>query len=194
MKQHSHPGSNTPTHTDLNEVIRSAATLTRNQWKYVCDVDLDLHKGECPVECFPAELGQVFINLLNNAADAIAAKIEKAGAGFGTITIRTRREDQQVNIEFEDDGCGMSDVVRQKAFDPFFTTKDVGKGTGQGLHISYKVIVDMHHGSIHVESTPDVGTLFRISLPLEQTRVDVERPSDPTEVDPSQDLVASSTA
>jgi two-component system NtrC family sensor kinase len=110
------------------------------------------------VECFISQLNQVFMNVLANAAQAID--------GEGTITIRTSRAGaDRVQVEIADTGRGMTPEVQQKIFDPFFTTKDVGEGTGLGLAISHGVI-DKHRGRIEVDSTPGVGTCFRIDLPV----------------------------
>lgn len=101
-------------------------------------------------------LNQVWTNLLDNSADA-------AGVG-GTIQIHTRQEDDQVVIEIEDNGQGIPEEIRSRIFEPFFTTKSQGDGTGLGLDIVWRIIVDEHHGTIEVESEPG-RTLFRVCLP-----------------------------
>jgi len=112
-----------------------------------------------PVTCSPSQVNQVFLNLINNAAQAIES-------GHGVITLTTRREGaDRVAVEVEDNGKGIAPEVLPRIFDPFFTTKDVGKGTGLGLAIAYK-IVEQHGGRIDVESTVGVGTKFTIVLPL----------------------------
>jgi two-component system, NtrC family, sensor kinase len=88
------------------------------------------------------------------------------------ITVRTRTADNQIVIEVQDTGCGIPHEIRNRIFDPFFTTKDVGKGTGQGLAICYNIVVNLHHGTLDVESTPDIGTCFIVTLPLSQQRND----------------------
>jgi signal transduction histidine kinase len=87
----------------------------------------------------------------------------------GLITVRTTRNDTFVFIEVEDNGQGMSEEVLQKVFDPFFTTKDPGKGTGLGLSVSQKIIQD-HGGSLTVISSVGMGSIFKISLPITQTK------------------------
>ncbi len=109
------------------------------------------------VNCFPGQINQVFINILNNAAQAIE--------GQGTIWIKTHVANGFAEISIKDSGIGMSEETKNRIFDPFFTTKDVGIGTGLGLSISYGII-EKHHGTITVDSTPGVGTQFTIRIPL----------------------------
>jgi signal transduction histidine kinase len=111
-----------------------------------------------PVKCLPAQLNQVFMNLIMNACDALE--------GRGTIRIRTRAVPAGVLLEFEDDGPGIPEEMQRRIFDPFFTTKPVGQGTGLGLSISHG-IVERHGGTLGVECPPRGGTIFRITLPLE---------------------------
>jgi PAS domain S-box-containing protein len=114
-----------------------------------------------PVACSPAQLNQVFLNLLVNAMQAIEATRRPTGR----IEISTRAEDGQVIIEIADDGCGIPPEAVSKIFDPFFTTKKIGEGTGLGLSITHSIVQD-HNGEIEVESKPDVGTRFRVILPI----------------------------
>jgi len=145
---------------DLNAAMQSTLNVVRNELKYKAEVVLEL--GEIPhVDCVPAQINQVFMNILVNAAQAIPE--------HGRITVRSGMSGERVWFEIEDTGRGMSEAVRQRIFEPFFTTKPVGKGTGLGLSISYDIVVKKHHGSIDVESEPDKGTLFRIWLPVDPT-------------------------
>jgi signal transduction histidine kinase len=113
-----------------------------------------------PITCSPSQINQVFLNLINNAAQA-------TGAGQGVIQLSTRREGAgHVAVEVADNGKGIPPEVLPRIFDPFFTTKEVGKGTGLGLSIVYK-IVERHGGSISVDSTVGVGTRFTVVLPLQ---------------------------
>jgi two-component system NtrC family sensor kinase len=121
-------------------------------------------------DCLPAEINQVLLNLIVNAADAIADKVGESGERKGMITVRTRTEENHIVIEVQDTGCGIPHEIRDRIFDPFFTTKDVGKGTGQGLAICYNIVVNLHHGTLDVESTPGVGTCFIVTLPISQQR------------------------
>jgi two-component system NtrC family sensor kinase len=116
--------------------------------------------GDLPlVECIPSQINQVFMNLLVNAANAIAQR--------GTITLRSGREDDQVWISVTDTGIGIPAEQLSKIFDPFFTTKPIGQGTGLGLSVSYG-IVNKHGGHIHVDSQPGQGTTMTISLPIKR--------------------------
>jgi signal transduction histidine kinase len=166
MKEFSHPGGGERIPSDLNRAIESTVTITRNRWKYVAELELDLDPDMPSVWCFPADMNQVFLNLIVNAADAIADKVGDGGETMGRITVRSRAAGDKVVIEVEDSGCGIPEPIRNRIFDPFFTTKDVGKGTGQGLAICYNAVVNKHDGSLTVESTPGVGSLFRITVPV----------------------------
>ena len=118
--------------------------------------------GEIPaIECFPGELNQVFLNIIINAVHAI----EDAGKGRGKITVITKPTETGVEVRIGDTGTGIPAEVRDHIYDPFFTTKDVGKGSGQGLNIAYRIIKQQHGGSIGFETEVGVGTTFIINLP-----------------------------
>jgi signal transduction histidine kinase len=168
MKEFSHPGHEDKVGVDLNNAVCSTMTITRNRWKYVAELELDLDPDLPTLHCVPAELNQVLLNLIVNAADAIADKVGENSGQKGIITVRTRRDDDHVVIVVADTGCGIPDEIRNRIFDPFFTTKEVGKGTGQGLAICYNVIVNKHHGSIDVRSVPGMGTRFIVRIPLDK--------------------------
>jgi len=175
MKEFSHPGGATMKRIDLNESVRSAATVSRNRWKYAAELELELDPDLPNVDCLPAEINQLLLNLIVNAGDAISEKIGENSERLGCITVRTRADRDHVVIEVEDNGCGIPDAIRNRIFDPFFTTKDVGKGTGQGLAICYKIAVDMHHGTLAVASTPGAGTCFTVTVPIAQQIVTEHR-------------------
>jgi signal transduction histidine kinase len=119
--------------------------------------------GDIPeVECYAGKLNQVFMNILTNGIQAIQAK--GLPAGEGSITVQTRHTEKDLIIRFTDNGIGMSEEVKNKIFDPFFTTKDVGEGTGLGMSIVYSII-QMHEGSIEVDSTEGVGTHITLTIP-----------------------------
>jgi PAS domain S-box-containing protein len=165
MKEFSHPGQDR-TPTDINHAIANTITVATNEWKYVARIATDLDSTLPPVPVIPGEFNQVILNLVVNAAHAIA---EARGAGEnlkGTIHIVTRQVGGWAEICVSDDGCGMSRQVQQKIFDPFFTTKPVGKGTGQGLSIAHNVIVQRHDGTIAVSSEAGRGTTFTVRIPL----------------------------
>ncbi len=142
---------------NLNAALESTLNVVWNELKYKADIVREL--GDLPdIVCVPAQINQVFMNLLVNAAQAIPQ--------HGTITLRSGVTQDHAWFEIEDNGCGMSEAVQKRIFEPFYTTKPVGKGTGLGLSISYDIIVKKHHGQMDVRSTPGKGTCFRISLPL----------------------------
>ena len=167
MKEFSHPGPIEKMPIDINRAIESTITVSKNEWKYVADVTTDLDQDLPPVSCVAGEFNQVMLNLIVNAAHAIA-EVAKASGTKGSIHICTRMAGPSVEIRVKDTGCGIPHTIRNKIFDPFFTTKPVGRGTGQGLAIAHSVIVQKHHGAIEVESEPGQGTTFVIQLPLER--------------------------
>jgi signal transduction histidine kinase len=113
-----------------------------------------------PVPGYPAELNQVWTNLIDNAVGAMGQT--------GTLTIRTVRDGDRLCVEIADTGPGIDPEIRPRIFEPFFTTKPVGEGTGLGLDISYRIVVEKHHGDIRVESRPG-DTRFRVLLPLTES-------------------------
>lgn len=163
MKGFSHPGSDSFQDVNLNTALESTLIVSRSEWKYCAE----LATAYCPdlplVKCLPGELNQVFLNLIVNAAHAMQDS-QKTG-NKGTLTVRTGFDDKHVFVEIGDTGTGIPKAIREKVFDPFFTTKGVGKGTGQGLAISYSIVVDLHHGSISFETTEGAGTTFCVTLP-----------------------------
>ena len=142
-------------HANLVKGLESTLNIVQNEIKYKATVVKELQPLP-DVPCLPTQLNQVFMNLLVNAAQAIADK--------GTITLRSGCDESKVWIEVGDDGCGMSTAVQSRIFEPFFTTKPVGKGTGLGLSVSYS-IVRKHRGTIELDSAPGRGTTFRVVLP-----------------------------
>ena len=165
MKEFSHPGTKEKTPLDLNHAIESTITVARNEWKYVSDVETDFDVSLPPISCQPGEFNQVILNLIVNAAHAIADVIAKGGPEKGKIRIQTRNCPEWVEIRVQDTGSGIPEKVRARIFDPFFTTKEIGKGTGQGLAIARSVVVDKHDGTIHFETEEGKGTTFIIQLP-----------------------------
>jgi two-component system, NtrC family, sensor kinase len=141
---------------DLNAGIESTLNVVRHEVKYKAEVVLALTPLPA-VLCLAAQLNQVFMNLIVNASHAIVER--------GTITLSSGTQDSWVWLQVEDTGCGMRDEVRRRIFEPFYTTKDVGKGTGLGLSLSFS-IVQKHGGAIQVNSTPGVGSKFRVWVPI----------------------------
>jgi len=167
MKEFSHPGESHQENVNINELIQSTITIATNEWKYVSRVETNLDKSIPALSGDSQLLGQVILNLIVNAAHAIADVVKEKG-GLGLIKISTNYDSEWVVIKIKDSGTGIPDEIKDKIFDPFFTTKEVGKGTGQGLAISYSAIVDKHHGEIEIESEVGKGTTFIIKLPLKQ--------------------------
>jgi signal transduction histidine kinase len=165
MKELAHPGEGAKASTDINALIETAVTITRNAHKTVAEIEKDL--GDIPnALTYKNELCQVFINLIVNAAHAIETARE-SGPVAGRIVVRTRQENGSILICISDNGCGIPPAALEKVFDPFFTTKAVGKGTGQGLALARTAIIDKHGGEIDVDSAVGSGTTFKITLPLE---------------------------
>jgi signal transduction histidine kinase len=146
--------------------------VARNELKYVAEVETDF--GDLPlVVCHLADLNQVFLNLLVNAAQAIGTVMKVTGEK-GRIRVRTRAEGNSVLVSISDTGCGIPPEIRARVFDQFFTTKEVGRGTGQGLALARSIVVEKHGGRIAFEPNPPQGTIFTVSLPI--GRADVGLP------------------
>jgi signal transduction histidine kinase len=166
MKQFAHPDTSEMTAVDLNAAIQSTLVIARNEYKYVADLALDL--GELPaVVCHAGEINQAILNVVVNAAHAIAGVVGDTGAR-GTIAVTTRVDGDHAVVAIRDTGGGIPEAIRDRVFDPFFTTKDVGKGTGQGLAIVRSVIVDKHGGTVAFASEPGVGTTFELRVPIDR--------------------------
>jgi len=170
MKEFSHPGSREKAPTDINKAISTAITVCRNEWKYVAEVTTDLDPELPLVPCVSGEINQVLLNLIVNAAHAVADVVGEQPTEKGRITIGTRRVGNEAEITVKDTGCGIPEAARSRVFDPFFTTKEVGKGTGQGLAIARSVVVEKHGGRIYFETETGKGTTFVVRLPFESAR------------------------
>ena len=168
MKDFSHPSQGEKEPVDLAQAIETTLTVARAEWRHVADVSTEFDSSLPSVPCVRDELNQVILNMVVNAAHAIADENEKnpTSGGKGRITLRTRKAGDHAEITIGDTGCGIPAGAKGKIFDPFFTTKPVGKGTGQGLAIAHSIIVDRHGGAITVDSEPGQGTTFTIKLPL----------------------------
>lgn len=133
----------------------------------MADVETEFDPSLPLVSCQPGEFNQVILNLIVNAAHAIAEVVGKNGSQKGKIKVQTRDCQEWVEIRIQDTGSGIPEKARARIFDPFFTTKKIGKGTGQGLAIARSVVVDKHDGSIHFETEEGKGTTFIIRLPYD---------------------------
>ena len=167
----SHPGAIEKEPADLNEAIESTVTVCRNRWKYVADLSLDLDRNLPRVSVMRSEINQVVLNLVVNAADAIAEALGEGAEERGRITVSTRLDGDFAEIRVSDTGAGIPEEIRDRIFDPFFTTKTVGKGTGQGLSIAHHTVVARHGGSIAFETKVGKGTTFVVRLPVRDRAV-----------------------
>ncbi len=144
---------------DVTTGIESTLVLLAHRLRGGINIERDFTHGATRIEADAGALNQVWMNLILNAIDAID--------GAGTIRIATRVDPDRVVVEIVDSGAGMSPEAQARAFEPFFTTKDVGKGTGLGLDISRRIVVERHHGEIEIESEPG-NTVLRVVLPRRQ--------------------------
>ncbi|MBE9235193.1 hybrid sensor histidine kinase/response regulator [Anabaena aphanizomenioides LEGE 00250] len=149
---------------DIHEGIDSTLLILNHRLKQ--EIEVIKEYGDLPlVECYPAQLNQVFMNVLSNAIDALLEQEQKKQK---QIVIKTKKTDSgKITISIRDNEPGISLELQRKIFDPFFTTKPVNKGTGIGLAISYQII-EKHQGNIYVCSDPSYGTEFIIEIPTEQ--------------------------
>jgi hemerythrin-like metal-binding protein len=157
LKEFSHVDEAEWQDANINEGLESTLNVVWAELKYKAEVIRQY--GEIPaVHCIAAQVNQVFMNLLVNAAQAIDER--------GTITVRSGSEGDSAWVEIQDTGKGIPPDIVKRIFEPFFTTKPVGKGTGLGLSLSYDIIVKRHGGHFDVRSTPGEGTTFRVWLPV----------------------------
>lgn len=148
----------------VSESLESALLIAHNLIKHKAEVETH-YEENLMVECYPAQLNQVFLNIITNAVQAIE--------DFGKITIKTWTENGAAKISIADTGVGISEANLKRIFEPFFTTKPVGHGTGLGLSIVYKII-ERHEGKIEVKSKEKQGTEFIITLPLRQEKAHID--------------------
>jgi signal transduction histidine kinase len=159
VKSYSYMDKTTSREVDVHAGLNSALIMLGHKLKKgAVEVVRDFAKDLPHVCGHGGELNQVWTNLIDNAIDAVD--------GHGRITVRTASEDGRVLVEIADDGPGIPEDVRDRIFEPFYTTKDVGKGTGLGLDISHRVVVEDHKGDIRVLSEPG-DTRFQVRLPVD---------------------------
>jgi signal transduction histidine kinase len=142
---------------DVHDLLSSTLLMMSAKLKGVKIVK-NYDKTLPKIPAYASELNQVWTNLIDNAAAAMH--------GEGTLTIRTAREDGNVLVEIGDTGPGIPKDIQQRIFEPFFSTKPVGEGTGLGLDIAWRIIVNKHHGDLRVESVPG-DTRFQVCLPIQ---------------------------
>jgi two-component system, NtrC family, sensor kinase len=179
MKEFAHPDTREKGTADLNQALKTVLIVACNEYRDVADIQTEFANLP-PVLCHLGDINQVFLNLVVNAAHAIADAVRTSGKK-GLIKIRTAQRGNSVRIDIEDSGTGIPVAIRSRIFDPFFTTKPVGSGTGQGLSIARSIIVEKHGGQLTFESELGKGTVFSITLPMDglQSRApaSINRPS-----------------
>jgi signal transduction histidine kinase len=144
---------------DVHELLEATVVMLQAKIPPGIQVVTEYDRTLPDIPAYPAELNQVWTNLIDNALGAMN--------GEGTLTLRTYRDGDSIVVEVADTGIGIPEEIRPRIFEPFFTTKPVGEGTGLGLDISYRIVVNKHHGDIRVESEPG-HTVFRVYLPLSE--------------------------
>lgn len=173
---------------NIHDGIDSTLTLLQSRIQAQSDrAEIQIIKdyGNLPlVECFAAELNQVFMNILSNAIDALEARdrmrsLDRQNQHPSTIRITTEMTaNHQVCIRIADNGIGISEDIKHRIFDPFFTTKPVGKGTGMGMSISYQIVTEKHGGKLSCHSIPGQGTEFAIQIPIKTISTGSEVPAE----------------
>jgi signal transduction histidine kinase len=148
---------------DIHEGLDATLTMLRHKLGDGIRIVREYDRSLPQIVAYPGELNQVWTNLIDNAIDALGE--------HGTITVRTRAEGDRVAVEIADDGPGIPAEMRSRVFEPFFTTKEVGKGTGLGLDIAWRIIVGRHGGEVSLESEPG-NTCFIILLPVRRPNGD----------------------
>jgi len=167
-KQYSQLGRAPHQVADVHELLDSTLVMLAGKIGPGITVVKDYDRALPRIPAYPAELNQVWTNLIDNAVTAMD--------GNGTLTVRTALDRDHVLVEFGDTGPGIPPEITDRIFEPFFTTKPVGEGTGLGLDISWRIIVGKHHGDLTVESAPG-DTRFRVRLPLTATSAGRQEPA-----------------
>lgn len=153
---------------DLNALLENAITLTSGDWRDIAEIELCLADNIPETPVIADAISQVFVNIIMNATQAIKEKKQQPNASpaKGRLTISSDATADCIEIRVADTGVGIAPELIPRIFDPFFTTREVGQGSGQGLAISYQIIVDQHQGRISFSSEPGKGTTCTLCLPL----------------------------
>ena len=144
---------------DVHDGLESTLTMLKHKLETGIEVVRDYDRSLPELPAYAGELNQVWTNLVDNAVDAMD--------GTGRLTVRTAREGDQVLVEIGDNGPGIPEAAAAHILEPFYTTKPVGKGTGLGLDICWRIVVQRHHGDLRFTSSPS-DTRFQVLLPLTQ--------------------------
>ncbi|MEM0928432.1 MAG: HAMP domain-containing sensor histidine kinase [Pseudomonadota bacterium] len=171
VKSFAFPTGKDIVYADLGDIINATATVSRNEWKYLATLEVVVDQTIGLVPCYPGEIHQVLLNLIINAAHAIE---DNKSRQLGMILVQARARGDFVEIMVSDDGCGVAEVNAAKIMEPFFTTKKAGRGSGQGLALSKKIVEESHNGTLSFQTAPDVGTTFIIRLPLIHAKGETE--------------------
>jgi signal transduction histidine kinase len=163
VKEFGHPGTGEMAPADLNRAVKNTLAVSKPSWKFVATASFDAGLV-APVTCHAEQLGQVVLNLVVNAADAIRER--GPGAPPGHITVSTRQEGTDAVLEVSDTGMGIAPEHQSRIFQPFFTTKEPGQGTGQGLALAWHIVVKTHGGGLTFHTVPGEGTTFVARVPL----------------------------
>ncbi|MCT7954381.1 PAS domain S-box protein [Laspinema palackyanum] len=159
---------------DLHEGIENTLLILQNRFKSKGDrhgIEVMRNYGKLPlIECYASQMNQVFMNIINNAIDALESNPSHSTETPPTLEIRTEVSGNSAIIHIADNGPGMTEQTKARLFDPFFTTKPVGKGTGLGLAISYQIVVEKHNGILDCITEPGKGSEFIIQIPIAQRR------------------------
>ncbi|MFK8030064.1 MAG: sensor histidine kinase [Gammaproteobacteria bacterium] len=169
MKEFSHSSNEQAEPFEISRLIRNTVTVATNEWRYVAEVELQLDDDVPPVKGIREHISQALLNLIVNAAHAIdeANSDAEVEGVLGKISISCAVSGSDVEVRITDTGTGIPEELHTKIIDPFFFTKEVDKGTGQGLSLSHKFIVDGHGGSISFDTKSGEGTTFILRLPIE---------------------------
>ncbi|BAU13845.1 two-component hybrid sensor and regulator [Leptolyngbya sp. NIES-3755] len=169
LRTFSRSDSDRPVLFNLHEGLDSTLLILKHRLKttqHRPEIQVIRNYGDIPqVSCYAGQLNQVFMNILANAIDAIEAR-EDVATDPNQIEIQTNLNGELIEIRIKDNGIGMSETVKQKVFEHLFTTKSVGKGTGLGMTIAHQIIVEKHQGSIKINSIPEKGTEFILTIPI----------------------------
>ncbi|MCE9670706.1 ATP-binding protein [Myxococcus stipitatus] len=158
VKSYTHAGKEHPEPVDVHEGLENTLLLLNYKLKHGVEVKREYDRGLPRVQALPGGLNHVWTNLIDNAIDAMDGK--------GHLTVRTARDGGSLLVEMVDDGPGIPPELLSRIWEPFFTTKPMGHGTGLGLDITHRIVVDLHHGDVRVDSRPG-HTSFQVRLPLE---------------------------
>lgn len=168
MKSFAHSSGRVKSKANINQGLEVTASITKNEWKYVADVEMKLDATMPLVYCSIDELNQVALNMIVNAAHAIKERANNEEDFKGKIVVETKYDYDYAYIIIIDNGSGIPSEKISRIFDPFYTTKEIGQGTGQGLAIAHDIVVKKHKGFIDVESELGKGTQFIIKIPLSE--------------------------